>query len=78
MCGPLRQVLSWHGGDCGRVHVSGLLVQPLLLTHIEAHPCLSIILDRFRANGTVQRVRLHQHSMPGRFIPCVRPGGRIL
>jgi hypothetical protein len=71
-----------------------LLRSPALLTFANGCPCnrlrmihqpergarlaLAITLDWLRANGAVQRVRLHQHSMPGRVLPSVRPSDRIL
>src|SRR5262249_13854239 len=63
------------GLRCGRAEIvrSSALTQ----AYIGFEP-LQPHLDWLRANSAVQRVRLHQHSMSGRFRPSVRPSDRIL
>jgi hypothetical protein len=39
---------------------------------------LAVTLNWLRANRAVQRVRLHQHSLPERFFSSVRPSDGIL
>ena len=39
---------------------------------------LAVTLNWLRANRAVQRVRLHQHSLSGRFFPSIRPSHGIL
>src|SRR5215471_5897882 len=64
--------------DCSVAELRLCEAAPILTRAYIGFEPLQPHLDWLRANSTVQRVRLHQHSMSGRFRPSVRPSDRIL